>query len=57
MRMLREDCDAMALVRKREIAYILAGTGGEALIFDPADGLSDSELRHGDRPIDVVAVV
>jgi len=35
---------------KGNVADILAGTGGEAPVFDPAHGLSDAELGHGYAP-------
>ena len=46
MRVRRKHRYAITLPGKREVADILAGAGCEALILDPADGLSDAELRH-----------
>ena len=46
VRVRRKHRHAIALARQHEIADILAGAGGEALILDPADGLSDAELCH-----------
>ena len=48
MRVRREHRHAIALARQHKIADILAPAGGEALIFDPADSLSDAEFRHRD---------
>ena len=46
MGMRRKHRYAITLPRERKVADILAGAGGEALIFDAADGLSDAEFRH-----------
>jgi hypothetical protein len=43
----REHRNAVALPRQRQISDELSRPGGEALILDTANRLSDPELAHG----------
>ena len=47
MRVRREHRNAVALPRQRQISDELSRPGGEALILDTANRLSDPELAHG----------
>ena len=53
MRVRRQHRDAVALPRQRDIGDELTGAGGEALILDAADGLSDAEFAHRGLPCSV----
>jgi hypothetical protein len=48
--MRREDANAVALSRQRQIGDELPRAGGEALIFDAANRLSDAKPAHGCIP-------
>jgi hypothetical protein len=49
--MRRHDHDAAALLRQFEVVDIAAAAGDESRIFDPRDGLTDTEFVHAELPI------
>jgi hypothetical protein len=53
--MRRHDHDAIALLRQVEVIDIAAAAGDESRIFDPGDGLADTELVQAELLIVIVS--